>query len=235
MRERAERMRREPTRAEATLWDRLRARPSGVFFWHQHVISNRFIADFFCPSAALVIEVDGDAHDGREALDLKRDDAMASLGLRVMRFRNLAVLADVDHVMSRILEVVSDPKVLDRQRQQEARRRKIEEEQNQILAKQAAQTVLTKQRPRQVSTKALYRCGWCLASFIASAAPGPACRRCPGAPVTAVCRSCEIRSSAEPNGRGRPCLEAAFVARSAIGAPNEQVSRRGHHRVRKIL
>ena len=234
MRERAERMRREPTRSEACLWERLRKRPSGVFFWHQHVIANRFIADFFCPAASLVIEVDGDAHEGREAQDLRRDAAMHAMGLRVLRFRNLEVLADVDVVMARIADVVKRPAVLGRQREQEARARALAEHRTSVLVEQAKSSAKIRQRPSSLPTKALFRCNWCLASFISALAPSPACRRCPGSPVIPVCRSCEIRQALVPNARCRPCLEAAEVARSAVGAPNEQVSRRGHHRVRKV-
>ena len=234
MRERAERMRREPTRSEACLWERLCKRPSGVFFWHQHVIANRFIADFFCPAASLVIEVDGDAHHGREAQDLRRDAVMHAIGLRVLRLRNLEVLADVDGAMARIAEVVKRPAVLDRQREQEARARQLAEHRASVVVEQTKSSARIRQRPIPLPTKALFRCNWCMASFISALASSPACRRCPGSPVIPVCRSCEIRQGLEPNGRCHLCLEAAAVARSAIGAPNEQVSRRGHHRVRKI-
>lgn len=54
----ARQMRREPTPAEDLLWQRLRARQlSGFRFHRQHSI-DRFIVDFLCPKAALVIEVD---------------------------------------------------------------------------------------------------------------------------------------------------------------------------------
>src|SRR4051794_20621881 len=96
MRERAERMRRNPTRAEVALYERLRRRPGGLLFWTQHVIGSRYIADFYCPAARLVIEVDGDSHDNRAAQDRQRDEVMQEFGFRVMRMTNLSVLADPD-------------------------------------------------------------------------------------------------------------------------------------------
>lgn len=85
LRERAEGMRRNPTRAEAALWRNLRRRPGDMFFWTQHVIGSRYIADFYCPAARLVIEVDGDSHADRAAEDRRRDDVMHEYGFRVMR------------------------------------------------------------------------------------------------------------------------------------------------------
>lgn len=72
---RAEGMRVNPTRAEATLWSELRRRPGGMF-WSQHVIGSRYIADFYCPAARLVVEVDGDSHVDRAAEDRRRDNVM---------------------------------------------------------------------------------------------------------------------------------------------------------------
>jgi very-short-patch-repair endonuclease len=41
-----------------------------------------YIADFVCPSARLIIEVDGDTHD--ELTDARRDATLATLGYRVL-------------------------------------------------------------------------------------------------------------------------------------------------------
>ena len=57
--------------------------------------------DFYCPSANLVIECDGGQHftkDGLEA-DRIRDDALAQLGLKVLRFDNGQVIGQVDDVV----------------------------------------------------------------------------------------------------------------------------------------
>ena len=57
------RLRLEMTPAERVLWEKLRARQFlGLKFRRQHGIG-RFVADFFCPSRKLVIEVDGEIHD----------------------------------------------------------------------------------------------------------------------------------------------------------------------------
>ena len=96
-------MRRHPTYAEAALWAELRKRPNGLTFWNQHVIGNRYIADFYCPAAKLVIEVDGSSHLGREVRDRQRDENMKEFGYRIVRLTNEAVLNDLTIALTELL------------------------------------------------------------------------------------------------------------------------------------
>ena len=58
----ARQMRRDPTPAERKLWHKLRNhRLAGLKFRRQQPLGP-FIADFCCPSAKLVVEVDGVSH-----------------------------------------------------------------------------------------------------------------------------------------------------------------------------
>ncbi|MCL4169371.1 UNVERIFIED_CONTAM: hypothetical protein GTU68_008339, partial [Idotea baltica] len=54
-------MRKNPTPAEAKLWDALRKRNLESKFRRQHPISD-FIVDFVCLEKELIIEVDGEIH-----------------------------------------------------------------------------------------------------------------------------------------------------------------------------
>jgi very-short-patch-repair endonuclease len=56
------------------------------------------VADFYCPAAKIVIEVDGATHDERLNADGKRDAYMASLGLTVIRIPATDVLASPEAV-----------------------------------------------------------------------------------------------------------------------------------------
>ena len=53
-------------------------------------INGGYIADFYVPSAKLVIELDGSQHYSEEGLeyDAERDQYMRSLGLTVLRYSN---------------------------------------------------------------------------------------------------------------------------------------------------
>ncbi len=228
LRERAEGMRRHPTRAEAVLWQELRRRPGGVVLWTQHVIGSRYIADFYCPAARLVIEVDGDSHDDRAAEDRRRDDVMHEYGFRVLRLTNVAVLADTRGAVARIVQAVANPETLDAQRrQEEARRRAVE-----VLAKQQARV---RQTPARQPLQARFRCTWCLAEFTTALEPTPSCRRCQLIELVPVCFRCGWRRCGKPREMCRTCAEAADIARSAIGTPVEHVNRNSRHRVRKII
>ena len=95
-------MRREPTKAEAILWRRLRGRKLGnLDFRRQHPI-DQFIVDFYCPVAKLVIEVDGDVHDSLVLEDRTRQERLEGLGYRVIRFRNEEVLGNLESALQRI-------------------------------------------------------------------------------------------------------------------------------------
>jgi very-short-patch-repair endonuclease len=84
---------------EVKLWALLRRCPSGIRFRRQHPIGP-YVADFYCPAAKLVIEIDGLIHDRPEAAarDAARNGYMQQLGLAVVRIRAAEVLANVTAV-----------------------------------------------------------------------------------------------------------------------------------------
>lgn len=104
----ARQMRKEPTIAENILWQRLRRKQLGVKFRRQHTI-DRFIVDFYCHNAKLVIEVDGPIHDYTLDEDRLRQDYLESLGLCVIRFKNEEVIQLIDLVLDEIIKVLEDP------------------------------------------------------------------------------------------------------------------------------
>lgn len=101
-------LRRNQTEAELTLWSRLRSRHLGYIFYRQRPLGD-YIADFYCPKARLVVEVDGGQHLKPEAFsnDKLRDTYMESLGLRVLRFSNTDVLNDTDNVATSIYKYLN--------------------------------------------------------------------------------------------------------------------------------
>lgn len=110
IKEHARYMRQNPTPAERTLWRRLRAKQVGGFrFRRQHPIG-RFIADFYCAAARLVIEIDGSIHDATEQreYDAARQAHLEEVGLRVLRFSNAEVINETDVVVEVIVEAVDD-------------------------------------------------------------------------------------------------------------------------------
>jgi very-short-patch-repair endonuclease len=100
----ARQMRHEPTPAENALWAKLRNRRlNDSKFRRQHAVY-RFIVDFYCAEARLIIEVDGDIHDYTQAEDAIRQEFLESLGLLVIRFTNDEVFHQIDGVLDVIAE-----------------------------------------------------------------------------------------------------------------------------------
>ncbi|HHT9134446.1 MAG TPA: endonuclease domain-containing protein, partial [Candidatus Avalokitesvara rifleensis] len=64
-----------------------------------------YIVDFYCPEVNLIIEVDGGQHYSNEGKqkDRLRDDYMASLGLKVLRFSDIEVSRNLKEVVEKIL------------------------------------------------------------------------------------------------------------------------------------
>lgn len=80
-------MSRRKTAAEKALWSELNDKQLGVNFHSQKVILG-YIVDFWCPKAALVVEVDGSSHNRRKKYDAHRDAVMRKKSISVMRFTN---------------------------------------------------------------------------------------------------------------------------------------------------
>jgi very-short-patch-repair endonuclease len=93
----ARRLRRQLSLPEMLLWRLLRLNRRELRFRRQHPIGP-FVADFYCPAARLVIEVDGAVHHEQQGADPKRDAYMRSLGLSIIRIPAADVLADPEAV-----------------------------------------------------------------------------------------------------------------------------------------
>ena len=101
-------LRRNMTRQEKHLWyDFLRYYP--VKMYKQRIIDN-FIADFYCHSARLVIELDGSQHyttQGKER-DEARTEILEKYGIHVLRFSNKDVDDNFEGVCRMINKVINE-------------------------------------------------------------------------------------------------------------------------------
>jgi very-short-patch-repair endonuclease len=89
-------------------------RPEGLRFRKQHP-SGPFVFDFFCKSAAVAIEVDGQAHDFhlRVEADLRRDQWARDQGIETIRIAAEDVRTNLEgavmHIVERCLERTPPP------------------------------------------------------------------------------------------------------------------------------
>ena len=104
LKENAQELRKNMTPEEKHLWyDFLKYLP--VTVKRQYVVEN-YILDFFIPTANIAIELDGSQHyepDARDA-DRKRDDVLAQVGIKVLRYDNSIVNKNFDGVVFDILK-----------------------------------------------------------------------------------------------------------------------------------
>ena len=100
--ENARRLRREMTPHERKLWY-LFLRKYPVKVYKQRIVG-KYIVDFYCAPARLVIELDGSQHYESQtmAYDSERSAFLTELGLEVLRFSNRDVDRDFQGVCAQI-------------------------------------------------------------------------------------------------------------------------------------
>jgi very-short-patch-repair endonuclease len=106
LKRRSQSLRRDPSPAERKLWyEFLREHP--LKFTRQKPLG-RYIADFYCASRMLVIELDGDSHynDRAQRYDAARTAALEMQGIRVMRITNADVMESFEGVCADILRML---------------------------------------------------------------------------------------------------------------------------------
>jgi very-short-patch-repair endonuclease len=101
---RARKLRREMTEAEIRLWQMLRLRQTEGYRFRRQVPIGRFIADFVCHAARLIVEIDGGKHDLLSDEEMSRAQFLEGQGYRVLRFWNNEVLDNPEGVRSLIAE-----------------------------------------------------------------------------------------------------------------------------------
>ena len=104
----AKKLRGNMTDAERKLWFALRDRRFANYKFRRQVPMGRFIADFICFSALVVVEVDGGQHAESRA-DEVRDRWFTNNDFLVMRFWNNDVMQQPISVMEDILAKLVEP------------------------------------------------------------------------------------------------------------------------------
>jgi very-short-patch-repair endonuclease len=99
---RARELRKQGVLSEVLLWEHLKGRKMrGCQFMRQKPIGN-YIVDFYCSKLNLVIEIDGESHEGRFHYDMQRQRILESAGLTVLRFHDSDVKRDTSNVLMAI-------------------------------------------------------------------------------------------------------------------------------------
>lgn len=94
------------TEAESFLWQKIRRKQlKGRQFYRQKNIGD-YIVDFYCPSAKVIVELDGGQHYTQEggSRDQIREKYLEGLGFTILRFSDREVFKNIEGVLERIFE-----------------------------------------------------------------------------------------------------------------------------------
>jgi len=96
-------LRQKATLQEKLLWEKLRNQKLGFRFKRQYSIGG-YILDFYCAKKKLIVELDGEVHNTKEAkeYDAVRNKFFKELGYKTIRFWNREVENDTE----KILEII---------------------------------------------------------------------------------------------------------------------------------
>ena len=104
--ERARRLRRHQTDVERILWLRLRDRRLGGWKFKRQAPVGRYIVDFACADARVIVELDGGQH-ATSTTDAARTQVLEAFGYLVLRFWNNEVLENLDGVLETIFAALN--------------------------------------------------------------------------------------------------------------------------------
>lgn len=105
----ARNLRSQQTDAEQKLWLALRNRRLNDAKFRRQQPVGKYVADFLCLDARLIIELDGSQHQEQIISDAERTEYLNSAGFKVLRFWNNEVLTNLEGVLTHISEYLLAP------------------------------------------------------------------------------------------------------------------------------
>jgi very-short-patch-repair endonuclease len=94
------------TDAEQRIWQILRSQQIQGHKFRRQVPIGRYIADFVCHEARLIVEIDGGQHNRSSRREIERTAFLGNEGYRLLRFWNNDVLRNLDGVQATIAEAL---------------------------------------------------------------------------------------------------------------------------------
>ncbi len=110
-RDQAKTLRRALSLPEVLLWKQVRGRRlNDLHFRKQHPIGP-YVLDFYCDTAKLCVEVDGEAHSvaDRPQRDARRDAWLKTQGVRTLRLRATYVMENMTDALRMIAAAAAEP------------------------------------------------------------------------------------------------------------------------------
>lgn len=100
-------LRKEFTKTEKILWEKLRDKKLGTKWRRQHPI-DMYILDFYCPQKKFCIELDGSPHKTEEnkEYDKYREEYLKNKNIETLRFWNSEIEKNIDVALEKIKSVL---------------------------------------------------------------------------------------------------------------------------------
>lgn len=95
------------TLSEILVWNKLKNKQMMGYDFHRQRPIDQYIVDFFCPRLALVVEIDGDSHEGKLEKDSTRQLEIEHYGVHFLRFPDDEVKKDLDGVIEAIRDWIT--------------------------------------------------------------------------------------------------------------------------------
>lgn len=107
----ARELRNNATDAEKLLWRHLRGRRLNGFKFRRQRPMGKYVCDFVCLEAGVVVELDGSQHVTDSSYDANRDTYLKAHGYRVLRFWNGQVFSEMAAVVETIYQALDRPEM----------------------------------------------------------------------------------------------------------------------------
>ncbi|MBN8945379.1 MAG: endonuclease domain-containing protein [Rhizobiales bacterium] len=107
----ARRLRHDATKPEDQLWELLRDRRLGGYKFRRQVPVDRYVVDFVCAEARIVVEIDGRQHGPLADYDAQRSEVIRGYGFEVVRFTNDDIMKHPEPSLAR-LKAIMDMRVV---------------------------------------------------------------------------------------------------------------------------
>src|SRR3989344_4241400 len=101
-------LRQSQTLEVVALWSKLRNNQLGFKIKRQYSVGP-YVLDFYCPFKKLAIEIDGLQHVEDKEYDVLRSDYLSVFGIKVIRFWNNEINANINNVLDKIIGELNNP------------------------------------------------------------------------------------------------------------------------------
>ncbi len=95
----AKQLRKARNLAEVLFWNQVKRKQFKSLDFDRQKITGNYIVDFYCANTNVVVEIDGNSHNNKQAYDAQRDIYLQSLGLTVIHFSDVDIMQRLPQVM----------------------------------------------------------------------------------------------------------------------------------------